>query len=217
MSGAELAELLRAVRWSPWTARYNIAPTQLAPILRLGEDDQRELVSAKWGLIPSWAKDSTIGNRMINARAETAAEKPAFRAAMKKRRCVIPASGFYEWQKIEGSKAKQPWFIHSADKPIIAMAGLWELWERADEPIESFTVLTTTPNAMMTALHDRMPVILDPDDISEWLAPDASPEQINGMLTPASDGTLGAHRVSPRVNRPANDDSSLTQPITETP
>ncbi|MCA9280477.1 MAG: SOS response-associated peptidase [Phycisphaeraceae bacterium] len=215
VSGAELAELLRAARWSPWTARYNIAPTQLAPILRLGEDDQRELVPARWGLIPSWAKDPAIGNRMINARAETAAEKPAFRSAMKKRRCVIPASGFYEWQRIERSKAKQPWFIQSADSPIVALAGLWELWEKSDEPIESFTILTTTPNMLMTALHDRMPAILDPDDISEWLAPDTSPEQIDDLLTPAPDGTLGAHRVSTRVNSPANDDAALSEPIAD--
>lgn len=213
----ELAELLRALSLTVQLGpRYNITPTQSAPILRLGDDGLRELVMAKWGLIPSWAKDAAIGNRMINARAETAAEKPAFRAAMKKRRCIVPASGFYEWQKIEGSKVKQPWHIHSADAPIIGMAGLWERWrgptDSGDTSIDSFTILTTTPNALMKRLHDRMPVILSPDEYEAWLDPDSAPDHVASLLDPAPDGTLVAHTVSTRVNSPHNDDQSLVSP-----
>ncbi len=208
----ELAELLRAVRLPvEFGARYNIAPTQQAPILRIGEDGQRELVMAKWGLIPSWAKDAAIGNRMINARAETAAEKPAFRAAMKKRRCIVPASGFYEWQKIEGSKVKQPWYIHRADAAPLALAGLWESWE-GDEPIRSFTILTTDANELMRPLHDRMPVILEPEEIDRWLNPDTTPEIVAALLDPAADGVLSAFPVSTKVNSPANEGAKLIEP-----
>lgn len=211
----ELAELLSAIRWTPYSARYNIAPTQFAPILRLGDDGARELVPAKWGLIPSWAKDANIGNRMINARAETAAEKPAFRTAMKRRHCIVPASGFYEWQKIEGSKTKQPWYIHRADPAPLALAGLWEIWKDGHpqgNTIESFTILTTEANGLMRPLHDRMPVILEPEEIDRWLDPDTHPNIVTALLDPAANGVLDAHQVSTRVNSPKNDDAALIDP-----
>lgn len=211
VSGAELAALLRAARWSPWSPRYNIAPTQVVPILRLGDDGQREIVPARWGLVPAWAEDPAIGSRMINARAETAGQKPAFRSALKRRRCIVPASGFYEWQKTEGSGTKQPWFIHRVGGGVLAMAGLWERWDRGDEPLESFTILTTSPNALMERLHDRMPVLLEPQEHARWLDAGADADEIASMLDAAPDGALEARRVSTRVNSPRNDDPTLIQ------
>ena len=152
------------------TPRYNVAPSQAVLAIRAGEQGGREAVRLHWGFVPSWAKDPSIGNRMINARADTAPEKPAFRAAFKSRRCLIPASGFYEWQAT-GGKGKQPYFIRAKDGTPLAFAGLWEHWRPGkDEPrVESCTILTTTANATMAPIHDRMPVILDPADYAAWL------------------------------------------------
>jgi putative SOS response-associated peptidase YedK len=154
---------------TPYLApRYNIAPTQPVAIVRLGRDGTREWTYVQWGLVPSWAKDPDIGARMINARSETVAEKPSFRAAFKRRRCLVPADGFYEWQK-RGSQ-KQPYYITVQDGDPFAIAGLWEYWEGADgSALESCTLLTTEPNQKLAEIHNRMPVILRPDDFSEWL------------------------------------------------
>ena len=193
--------------------RYNIAPTQDCPVVRFdAETKQCSLDMLHWGLIPSWAKDKAIGNRMINARSETAAEKPSFRSAMKTRRCIIPADGFFEWKK--NGKSKRPYFIFRADRSLLAFAGLWESWNNpTDGVIESFTILTTSPNEQMRELHDRMPVILEPEEFATWLDPDTeNATALAPLLDPAPDGILSFHAVSTRVNKPQNDDVSLIEP-----
>ncbi len=152
--------------------RYNIAPTQFIAAIRNNEESERELAMFRWGLIPSWAKDPTVGNRMINARAETVAEKPSFRAAYRRRRCLVLADGFYEWKK-EGD-TKTPWFISLASGAPFAFAGLWENWQSkgADESVQSTTIITTAANEFMATLHHRMPVVLQPDTADRWLAGD---------------------------------------------
>ncbi len=190
---------------------YNVAPTQDSAIARLDEKGQREIVIARWGLIPHWADDPAIGNRMINARSETLASKPAFRSAYSKRRCLVPISGFYEWQKVAGRK--QPWYIHPNRSSIICLAGLWERWDKGGEPIDSFTIITTNASDNIRNLHDRMPVILSPDEFDAWLNPKATPDQLDQLLDPAPLTMLAAHPVSTRVNSPKNSDPSLTRPV----
>lgn len=165
-----------------------------------------------WGLIPSWAKDPSIGNRIINARSETVAEKPSFRAAFKRRRCLIPANGFYEWKKI--GKKKQPYYVRRKDGEPFAFAGLWEPWEGEDGTvIESCTILTTEPNADIRPLHNRMPVILDPSDYDQWLNPEVDElETLAPLMHPYPDGKLEAVPVSPLVNNPKNDDAQCIEP-----
>lgn len=151
--------------------RYNIAPTQDVPAVRVGSQGKRELTMLRWGLIPGWADDPKIGYRMINARAETVASKPSFRSAFKRRRCLIPADGFYEWKK--AGKEKQPYLIEVGDGQLFALAGLWDSWSSGDGPaIESCTVITTEANSLMRELHDRMPAILSPNDYEAWLDPE---------------------------------------------
>src|SRR5437667_6400831 len=170
VSPAELAEIfgvLQAIEWSP---RYNIAPTQMVAAVRAGQTSGRELALLRWGLIPSWADNPKIGSSLINARADTVATKPAFRTALKKRRCLIPADGFYEWQAIPGQKTKQPFLIGVRDAPVFAFAGLWEHWTAPDgQPLETCTIITTDANELMQPVHNRMPVILDPSDYEHWL------------------------------------------------
>jgi putative SOS response-associated peptidase YedK len=200
--------------------RYNIAPTQEVPIIRLspfldeaGEQAApRELALARWGLVPFWAKDMKIGNRMINARGETVASKPAFRAAFRKRRCLVPADGFFEWQKEAGGK--QPWYIHAASGEPLSIAGLWELWDPPDgaQPLASCTIITTRANAFMSGLHDRMPVVLDEAGRDAWLDPAARPEGLQALLAPPPEDLLEAWPVSRRVNSPFNEDPSLVEP-----
>lgn len=203
------------------TPRYNIAPTQDVPIVRLsafhaeGESPPpaRELALARWGLVPFWAKDAAIGNRMINARGETVATKPAFRAAFKKRRCLVPADGFFEWQKTESGK--QPWYIHATGGEPLALAGLWELWDRAEDgvPLASCTIITTRANEFMRPLHDRMPVVLDAAGRDAWLDAASSPDTLQSLLAPAPEAALEAWPVSRRVNSPFNEDPSLVEPV----
>lgn len=214
--GEELAENFGLTSAPTLAPRYNIAPTQPVATVRLNTDTGvRELTHMHWGLIPFWAKDPSIGSRMINARSETAAEKPAFRAAFKYRRCIIPASGFYEWQKQNGSK--QPFYIHHRDGEPLGLAGLWEHWQSADgSEIESCTILTTSPNALMATLHNRMPVILEPADYDVWLRSDGQHEdELHHLLRPADDDMLGAHPVSTFVNRPQNDAPECVAPLVE--
>jgi putative SOS response-associated peptidase YedK len=186
--------------------RFNIAPTQEVPVIRGDAHGARECAMLRWGLIPSWSKDEKIGARMINARSETAAEKPSFRSAIKTRRCLVPASGFYEW--IKGPDGKQPHFIHFTDGRIFAFAGLWERWSKGDGgPLETFTILTTSPNELISGLHDRMPVILPREVYAEWLVSDPLPPDRLQRLTAAHpDDAMEAYPVSTHVNRPANDD-----------
>lgn len=191
-------------------ARYNIAPTQ--PVAVITNEHSDELTFLKWGLIPSWSKDSTAAAKMINARSETAAEKPAFRAAFRRRRCIIPTDGFYEWQQ-QGTD-KIPLFIHREDRALFGMAGLWEVWHSPDGgEIRSCTILTTEANDFMKAFHHRMPVILQPDDYPLWLsAAEQSPSVLQPLMKPSSVG-LTAYSVSKAVNRPVNDNPTLIEPF----
>jgi putative SOS response-associated peptidase YedK len=196
------------------TPRYNIAPTQVVPVVRIGaQGEHREVALMKWGLIPSWAKDAKIGNRMINARAETAVEKPAFRGAFKKRRCLVPADGFYEWMKAENGR-KIPHLIRRRDGKPLAFAGLWETWhdQSAQQPIETFTILTTRANEVVRPIHDRMPVIVSPCDYETWLdVHEQDAEKLAEILKPAPAAELVAFPVSSRVNSPANDDAECVK------
>lgn len=201
-------EVLGAVEGDAFAPRYNISPTQNAPIVRLGED-RRILAMARWGLVPSWAKDSSIGNRMINARSETVAQKSSFRSAFRARRCLVPADGFYEWQGEKG--AKQPWRIAMAGGELFAMAGLWEPWEQGESPMESFTILTTEPNATCAAIHDRMPVILPRKTWDAWLDPASDRGALEALLVPFAEA-METLAVSRHVNSPANDDPRCIEP-----
>ncbi|MHC5109214.1 MAG: SOS response-associated peptidase [Planctomycetota bacterium] len=194
--------------------RYNIAPSQPVAAVRAGADGQsRVLNTLRWGLIPSWSKDPAIGNRMINARSETAAEKPSFRTALKKRRCLIPADGFYEWKK-EGTQ-KQPYLIRFNDSALIGLAGLWESWTSPEgEMIESCTILTTRPNTLMKTIHDRMPVIVEPSCYGEWLSFDPlGRERMQRFFAPFPDDALDAVAVSRHVNSPAHEDIGCIAPM----
>ncbi len=180
--------------------RYNIAPTQQVWVIR-NEGDHNRLDLMKWGLIPFWAKDPKIGSQMINARCETVLEKPAFRQAIKFHRCIIPCSGFYEWS--HSGDHKQPYYIHMADGSPMCLAGLWDQWKRPGEAnfLESFTILTTTGNKLMAPIHDRMPVILHPDDYYLWLSHSMhDPKQLLGMYQPFPSNLLDAYKVSDFVN-----------------
>lgn len=189
---------------------WNIGPMASATIVR-SEAGTRSLTRARWGLVPGWARDEASGVRMFNARAETVQEKPAYRGAFRHRRCVVPMSGFYEWKQTSGGK--QPWYVTRADGKPMACAGLWEYWEGAgDHALETFTVITTAPNAFMQTLHDRMPVVLEPADIGAWL--DGSDAASSArLLAPAAEGVLRGHAVSKRVGNVRINDASLVDPI----
>jgi len=196
--------------------RYNIAPTQAVPVVRIATGgDARELVPMRWGLIPSWADDPGIGSRMINARAETVREKPSFRTAFNQRRCAIPASGFYEWTQAAGGK--QPHFICRVDRAPLALAGLWETWtsKGGEETLTTCTIITTAANAFMQSLHHRMPVILDGFQLDTWLDGSVTPNAIAAILKPAADDLLETWPVSKRVNSPGNDGARLIEAIAD--
>ena len=193
--------------------RYNIAPSQPVPIVRASEATDREMIHVHWGLIPKWSKDPAVGNRMINARSETAAEKPSFREAMRYRRCLVPADGFYEWQKQR--TGKQPYHIVMADGDPFAFAGLWEHWQGPDgEEIESCAILTPVPNRLMADIHLRMPAILPKDDYEAWLDPTTqAADRVQPLLRPYPEELMKAYPVSRRVNSPENDDAACIEPI----
>jgi putative SOS response-associated peptidase YedK len=192
--------------------RYNVAPSQdILIVRRQRNSDRREVVPARWGLVPFWAKDAKIGYKLINARAESVASKPAFREAFQRgRRCLIPADGFYEWQKAARGP-KQPWLLRPRGGGPIAFAGLFELWRPVgQEPLLSCTILTTGANSIVAPLHDRMPVILPSDGFERWLAADV--DEARGLLAPCPGEVLEAVPVSIRVNSPNNDDPSILGP-----
>ncbi len=197
----------------PIRARYNVAPTQKRPAVRTAADGSRELAPLRWGLIPFWAKDIKIGNRMINARSETVASKPAFRASFKRKRCAVLADGFYEWKKVEGGK--QPYHIHMKDRRPFVFAGLWDRWDKGPiEPIESFTILTTRPNDKVAFVHDRMPVILPPEAIDAWLDPGLNDgSRLADLLQPFDADEMELTPVSKMVNRPSNDAPQCIDPV----
>lgn len=200
------------LRWD-LQPRYNIAPSQEILTLRWSTQfEKREFIYLKWGLVPFWAKDSSIGSRMINARAETAPDKPSFRDAFKKRRLIIPASGFFEWKKEEAG-TKQPYYISPKEGGLFSLAGLWERWEKGGKPLESCTILTTEPNRLVAPLHSRMPVIISPRDLENWLDPRADHADLFELLKPFPPEEMVAIPVSNKVNKPANNTPDLLEPV----
>jgi putative SOS response-associated peptidase YedK len=191
--------------------RYNIAPSQLVPIVRGREDGGRELAFARWGLVPHWAKEAAIGNRLINARADGLADKPSFRDSFERRRCLVPADGFYEWQKV-GSR-KQPWLLRLAGGAPFAFAGLWSSWTdpATRETLETCTIVTTEPNELAAAVHDRMPVILSEPARATWLDDRTGRDGLLALLVPFPAGAMEAFPVSTRVNDPAHDDAGCVE------
>jgi putative SOS response-associated peptidase YedK len=196
--------------------RYNIAPTQtVATVIRDGESGENRLVQMRWGLIPSWSKDPTIGSKMINARGETVHEKPSFRTALRKRRCLVIADGFYEWQA-QPSGPKQPMFITLQDRQPFGMAGLYEFWTEPEsgETVTTCTIITTAANELMAALHNRMPVIVPRASYAAWLNPDyTDPVQVMPLIQPYPADQMAYYPVSRRVNSVTNDDPTLIERV----
>lgn len=192
--------------------RHNIAPTQnIAAVLN---EENRLVRFLRWGLVPFWAKDPSIGNKMINARAETIDQKPAFRNSFKQKRCVVLASGFYEWRKVDGRKSKVPYFIKLKSGEPFTIAGLWDVWKSPEgEQIASATLVTTSPNELMKQIHNRMPVILDDESRDKWLATGhLDPAMLKSCLVPFDPDKMEAYEVSTLVNNPAFDDEKCTEP-----
>jgi putative SOS response-associated peptidase YedK len=214
MTPEELKRLFRYLETPNFPPRYNVAPTQPIPIVRT-DHGQRHFVLVRWGLIPGWVKDPASFTLLINARSETAAEKPAFRSAMKYRRCLVPASGFYEWRRV--GKEKQPFYIRPRDGRIVAFAGLWEGWMGADgSEVDTAAILTTGANRLMAPIHDRMPVVISEPDFDRWLGADGErPADVADLLRPAPDDLFEAIPVSSRVNAVRNDDPGVIEPISE--
>lgn len=206
-------DLAECADFSP---RYNIPPGTDIPVVRLSPDGRRVLHLLRWGLIPHWAKDAAIGARLNNARGESVAAKPSFRDAFRRRRCLIPASGFYEWQAPpDGGKLKQPWYVSLAGDAPMALGGLWESWKAPDGGIvRSCCIVTTAANELMAPIHDRMPVIVSPEHWQEWLA--ASPDAVAPLVAPAPAQGMRAWPVSRRVSRTGDDDAELIEPIEAT-
>jgi len=210
----QLAELFGVtdVRVGDLGARWNVAPTLDVYAVATGSDGERRLGSFRWGLVPWFAKDATGGAKMINARAETVADKPAFRRALERRRCILPADGFYEW--LRTGKERLPQLFTAGDDSVLAFAGLWEVWRPKDdpdaEPLRTCTIITTSANATMRPIHDRMPVVLPPDVWDRWLDPSPLPvAELTSLLVPAPDGLLVRRPVSTRVNNVKNEGAEL--------
>jgi putative SOS response-associated peptidase YedK len=212
-SKAKIAELIGSSKRLPlFEPRFNIAPSQPVLAVRIDpESGEREGTLLNWGLIPSWAKEASIGNNLANARADTVAEKPAFRSAFKKRRCLVLSDGFYEWKAEPGGKI--PYYFQMKDGSPFAFAGLWERWEKGEEPIESCTLITTEANGVVGPVHDRMPVILEPQDFARWLDPETEAHVLKAMLTPLPDDWMIAHPVSKLVNNPRNESPRCVEPV----
>jgi putative SOS response-associated peptidase YedK len=198
----------------PDVPRYNIAPTQ--PVLAIANDHPDRVAHFRWGLIPSWAKDASIGSRLINARAETLAEKPAFRTALRRRRCLVPADGFFEWRM--SGKSKTPMYFRLKTGGLFAFAGLWDVWHGPDgSEIPSCTLITGQPNELVKPIHDRMPVILPSEHYEQWLNPgEQEPAALHAMLVPYPASEMEAYPVSRAVNSPKNDSPQCIEPVWET-
>lgn len=194
--------------------RYNIAPSQPVAIIRAESQTLTpQLTHVVWGLIPFWAKDPKIGYKLINARGETVAEKPSFKAALKYRRCLIPADGFYEWQR--RSSGKQPYYFQLRDRHLFAFAGLWEHWQSPDgSEIESCTIITTAANEVLRPVHDRMPVIIPPQHYNQWLdLENQKPQDVASLLQPYTAETMMSYPVHPQVNNARYDQADCIQPL----
>lgn len=211
-TGAELQDVFDVLRSPPVVPRYNIAPTQSILTFSLDGHGQREGRLRQWGLVPHWAADASGSGQLINARSESIAEKPAFRESYRQRRCLIPASGFFEWQAV--GRQKQPWLITRTTGELLAFAGLWDSWQKPDGTLlETCTILTTHANGMMAPLHQRMPVILGREHFGLWLAPgDDALKALPALLVPCPDDWLQRAPVSPRVNNIRHDDPACLAP-----
>lgn len=194
------------------TPRFNIAPTQ--PVAVITNENPHELTYHLWGLIPSWSKDPKMGSSLINARSETVDEKPSFRSAFKRRRCLIPTDGFFEWQKHEGG-GKTPMFIHLKGRPVFAFAGLWEVWRSPDgDELRTCSIITTEANRFVAPIHNRMPVILSPADYRTWLAAgEQPPAMLKGLLKPYDPDAMAAYAVSKVVNKATFDTPECIEPV----
>jgi putative SOS response-associated peptidase YedK len=190
---------------------YNIAPGQRIPVL--GMNDQSTFELMKWGLVPHWAKDPKIGYKMINARGETVAEKPSFRVPFKRRRCLIPSDGFYEWDKISGTRT--PYHIRLKDRTLFSYAGLCDIWKDPEgKEMQTFSIITTKSNDLVGKIHDRMPVILEEDDESIWMSKKTSPHQLLDLIRPYDADTMSITPLSTLVNNPKNDSEAVLKPAT---
>lgn len=212
--GRDLAERFELAHEPSLEPRYNIAPTQSVAAIRSDDtkEGSRRLDMLKWGLVPFWSKDSSSGPPLINARAETAAVKPAFRAAFRRRRCLIPSDGFYEWKRESGKK--QPYFVSLAGGEVFAFAGLWEHWENPEgTTIDSCTILTTDANDLVQSIHDRMPVILGPQDYAEWLDRSIEvPDKLQHLLRPYPGHEMAMRPVAPKMNKATYDSPDCLAP-----
>jgi putative SOS response-associated peptidase YedK len=210
----KVRDLVKDAKVTEWKGpRFNVAPTQDVPVIL--NDGHREVSWIRWGLIPAWAKDPSIGNRLINARAETLAEKPAFRKAFARRRCIVLADGFYEWQTLPGAKHRTPLYFRLTSGDLFAFAGLWDSWrDPSGGDVRSCTIVTTTPNERVAPIHDRMPAILQPGSIERWLSPAEEPAAaLNACLGPFPAALMESRLVSRLVNNPKQDDPRCIAPI----
>lgn len=195
----------------PLTPRYNIAPTQPVPIITSEQRDTLTIV--QWGLIPSWSKDASIASKLINARAETLDEKPSFKNAFKRRRCLIPADGFFEWKAGDNGGKKKPQFIYVGEREVFAFAGLWELWNSlTGDPVYTCTIITTEPNELIRGLHNRMAVILDKQDYDAWLSPDTPLTDTKSLLRPYPSERMSLYEISTLVNNATVDTPAILEP-----
>ena len=190
-----------------FAASYNIPPGSTLLVVKNSREEKPVADNCRWGLIPAWAKDPAIGNKLANARAETIAEKPAFRSAFRLSRCLVPASGFYEWKTAAGRK--HPWYMRPKEAALFGLAGITELWNGPGGPLQTVALITTSPNELMRPIHDRMPVIIEPGDYAAWL--DVKNERPGALLRPYPESRMEAIPVSPRVNLPRNDDPALIE------
>lgn len=205
------------IRVDDWMPRYNVAPTQMAPVIACRP--ARTLQTMRWGLVPRWATDASVANKTINARIETAVRRPSFRDAMAHRRCVVPVSGFYEWKRVRGKRAKQPMWIRPVAGNVMALAGLWETWTTPDgTALETFAIVTRDAAGFVKDIHDRMPVVLSGRWVDSWLDPEAEPTQlVHGLEAVSADVTaLEAVPVGTGVNSPAHDAPDCIEPLAHT-
>lgn len=218
-TGTSVAEAFELASPPDVNPRYNIAPSQLVSVVTQSrQSGDRVHHFKRWGLVPGWSQDASIGHRLINARSETVAQKPAFRNAFQKRRCLIVADGFYEWQKTRGDSTKQPYLIQLKSRTLFAFAGLWERWKdsETDETIFSCTILTTAANPVIEPIHHRMPVILSPQDYDHWLDPSYyNPGSLESLLVTGSSEQLDAVAITSAVNNPRNETPAVQQPLEE--
>lgn len=210
-----IEEYFDASNWQDdWSPRFNIAPMQPVPVIRQHlKEPVRQISTMRWGLIPNWARDASIASGTINAKSETVANKPAFRDPLRLRRCLIPADGFYEWKRTASSK--QPFCFEVNHGELFAVAGIWDCWKNRDgQWVKTCSILTTTPNAMTAAVHDRMPVILDPSTYDLWLDPGLQNiAAISELLKPHDARLMRCYPVSSRLNHVTNDDADCSRPV----